>query len=94
MTLLALKSQELETALWACVRLLTEKATLTRQSAARGRLVSDGRIAERIEVHARLDERHAEVVRQLVEAMPNPCDQAATVIAAPEGDGPAGRGPR
>ncbi|HKG27173.1 MAG TPA: chemotaxis protein CheB, partial [Thermomicrobiales bacterium] len=33
--LLGLKSEELEAALWSCVRLLTEKATLTRQLATR-----------------------------------------------------------
>ena len=89
--LLAQKSEELEAALWACVRLLKEKVTLTRQSAARARLGSDSRGAERIEEQARLDERHAEVVRQLVEAIPNPGDQAATVIAALKGEVPADR---
>ncbi len=79
--LLGLKSEELEAALWSCVRLLTEKATLTRQLVAR--TISngnDGR-ATRIEEQAQLDERHARVVRELLESMPNPVSQISVVTS-------------
>jgi two-component system chemotaxis response regulator CheB len=71
--LLGQKSEELEAALWTCVRLLTEKATLTRQLATRnaGRGAREDRIAEQ----AALAERHAQVIRELLESMPNPADQ-------------------
>jgi two-component system chemotaxis response regulator CheB len=80
--LLGLKSEELESALWACVRLLREKSTLSRQMAARSPNGGNRSLAERIEEQAELDERHARVIRELLEAMPNPGDQAAVVVDA------------
>ncbi|MEA2583559.1 MAG: two-component system, chemotaxis family, protein-glutamate methylesterase/glutaminase [Thermomicrobiales bacterium] len=82
--LLSLKSEELEAALWTCVRLLTEKATLTRQLATHTVTTGNGSRARRIDEQAQLDERHAAVVRELLEAMPNPIAQAAVVTAALE----------
>ena len=80
--LLGQKSEELEGALWSCVRLLTEKATLTRQLAVRTRAGGgNGGTAARIEEQAESDERHARVIRELLEAMPSPTDQAGEVAA-------------
>ncbi len=46
-------------------------------------------MAARIEEQARLDERHAGVIRELLEAIPNPSDQAAALLAALDAhDGP------
>ncbi len=77
--LLGQQSEVLEGALWACVRMLREKATLTRQLAARSRVGGNG-TAERIAEQAELDERHAQVIRELLEAMPSPTDQARVVV--------------
>jgi two-component system chemotaxis response regulator CheB len=86
--LLSLKSEELEAALWTCVRLLTEKATLTRQLATRSTVGGNGNRVQRIEDRAALDERHARVIRELLESMPNPVGQAAAVrMALDEGNG-------
>ena len=84
--LLSQKSEELETALWSSLRLLKEKATLTLQLANRTRTSGNGKTAtqaaERIADQARLDERHAQVIQELLEAMPSPLDQAAVVTQA------------
>ena len=84
--LLSQKSEELETALWSSLRLLKEKATLTQQLANRTRTSGNGKTAaqaaERIADQARLDERHAQVIQELLEAMPSPMDQAAVVTNA------------
>ena len=81
--LLSQKSEELETALWSSLRLLKEKATLTQQLANRARTSGNGKAAaqaaERIADQAKLDERHAQVIQELLEAMPSPMDQAAVV---------------
>jgi two-component system chemotaxis response regulator CheB len=82
--LLNLKSEELEAALWACVRLLTEKATLTRQLATRTTIGGNGARARRVVERAELDEQHAQVIRELLESMPNPIGQAAAVTMALE----------
>ena len=82
--LLAQKSEELESALWRCVRLLREKSTLSRQMVVRPAAGGNGTLTERIEEQAALDERHAQVIRELLEAMPNPSDQATLVIDAVE----------
>jgi hypothetical protein len=47
--LLGQMSDELEAALWRCVRILTEKATLTRQLAQRLRSSGDLAHAARVE---------------------------------------------
>src|SRR5918997_2437608 len=82
--LLSQKSEELETALWSSLRLLKEKATLTLQLANRTRTSGNGNAAqaERIADQAKLDERHAQVIQELLEAMPSPMDQAAVVAQA------------
>ena len=83
--LLSQKSEELETALWSSLRLLKEKATLTQQLANRTRTSGNGKAAqaaERIAEQAKLDERHAQVIQELLEAMPSPMDQAAVVTHA------------
>lgn len=75
--LLSQKSEELETALWSSLRLLKEKATLTRQLANRTRTSGNGKAsqaAERIAEQAELDERHARAIQELLEAMPSPMD--------------------
>jgi two-component system chemotaxis response regulator CheB len=84
--LLSQKSEELETALWSSLRLLKEKATLTLQLANRTRTSGSGKAAveaaERIADQAKLDQRHAQVIQELLEAMPSPMDQAAVVTHA------------
>lgn len=93
--LLSQKSEELETALWSSLRLLKEKATLTQQLANRTRSSGNGKAAtqaaERIAEQAKLDERHAQVIQELLEAMPSPMDQAAVVIHAMNKDETKGR---
>jgi hypothetical protein len=64
--LLAQKSEELESALWRCVRLLREKSTLSRQMVVRPAAGGNGSLTERIEEQAALDERHAQVIRELL----------------------------
>lgn len=79
--LLSLKAEELEAALWTCVRMLTEKATLTRQVARRTEQLGSLDAAGRVEEHADTDERHARVIRDLLEAMPPaPADPVYPVV--------------
>lgn len=66
-SLLGQIAEELEAALWRCVRVLTEKATLTRQLAGRMRSAGDLAQAERAEEQADLDNRHQALVRALVQ---------------------------
>jgi len=83
--LLSQKSEEFESALWASLRLLKEKATLTRQMAARTRAGGNGgsdAMASRIEEQAELDEQYARTIQELLETMPNPGDQAAVIAQA------------
>ena len=83
--LLSQKSEEFEAALWASLRLLKEKATLTRQLATRTLAGGNGgseAIATRIEEQADLDERYARTIQELLEAMPNAADQVAVIVRA------------
>jgi two-component system chemotaxis response regulator CheB len=92
--LLSQKSEELETALWSSLRLLKEKATLTLQLANRTRSSGNGKAAQaanRIAEQAELDERHARVIQELLEAMPSPMDQAMVVTHAMSDGEMAGR---
>ncbi len=93
--LLSQKSEELETALWSSLRLLKEKATLTLQLANRTRTSGNGKTAaqaaERIADQARLDERHVQVIQELLEAMPSSMDQATVVANAMNEDDTAVR---
>jgi two-component system chemotaxis response regulator CheB len=66
-TLLGSKSEELEAALWSSVRLLEERATLSRQLAQRVReSIHDVQRAEDIMEQAHLDERRADAIRELL----------------------------
>jgi len=78
--LLDQKSEELEAALWSCVRLLREKATLTRQTAARSLAGGQHDIAARSEETAQLNEDHARAIRELLESMPSPSDPALSLL--------------
>jgi two-component system, chemotaxis family, protein-glutamate methylesterase/glutaminase len=82
--LLSQKSEELEAALWSSLRLLKEKATLTRQLAARTRAGGDGgtrvRMADGIAEQAELDERYVRAIQDLLETTPSPLDQTAIVL--------------
>jgi two-component system chemotaxis response regulator CheB len=79
--LLVHKSEELESALWACVRLLREKATLTRQSATRTLHSGNREMASRFEEQALLADRYGHVIRELLEASPNPTDHMDVTVA-------------
>jgi two-component system chemotaxis response regulator CheB len=68
--LLGQKAEELEGALWACVRMLTEKATLTRQLASRT-LHDPHLVSSRVVEQAELAERQASVIRELLISMPS-----------------------
>ena len=76
------------------MRLLKEKATLTRQLATRSLATANDpsarQTAERIEDQAELDERYALAIEELLQAMPIPMDQSA-VLARASATGPAGR---
>ncbi len=61
--LLGHMSEEVEAALWVCVRMLVEKATLTRQFAQRLRADGKAAQADRVEDQAQLDDRHGQVIR-------------------------------
>jgi two-component system chemotaxis response regulator CheB len=65
--LLVQKSEELENALWACLRLLREKSTLSRQTAERAFSSGNDEVATRIREQAELEERHGAVIRELLE---------------------------
>lgn len=90
--MLALKGEEIEAALWTCVRLLKEQATLSRQFARNARLVAgNAEQSERIDEQAEISERHAAVIRQLLDAMPTPGGNGGTAngpAAMPSADGP------
>ena len=77
------KSQALESLLWAAARTLTEKATLTRQRLAQLDGHGDADQRARVEEIARLDEKHLNMLREvLLEAYPNPTSQAYLVEEA------------
>jgi two-component system chemotaxis response regulator CheB len=71
--LVALKSEEIEAALWSCVRLLKEKATLSQQLANRSRAAGqNGGNVERFEEQAMRDARYVDVLKDLLELVPGP----------------------
>ena len=88
--LLDLKGEELESTLWACVRMLTEKATLTRQLATRTRERGTPMLASRIEEQAQIDERHVQIIRQLLESFPGPREQVSLILHAEDQAAPNG----
>jgi len=71
------KSEEFEAALWKSLRLLKEKATLSRQMATRVRErgADDGHAA-RIEEQAELDARYVIRIQEMLTSLPNPADLA------------------
>lgn len=73
--LLSQKSEEMEAALWSSLRLLKEKATLTRQLATRSRESGNGIAADRIEERAQLDEQHVAAIEELIRTLPAPNDE-------------------
>jgi two-component system chemotaxis response regulator CheB len=78
-SLLGNKSVELEAALWAGVRLLEERATLTRQLAAHIRASdAEGPCIQGIDEQAMLDEQRADVIRGILDA---PMNQALQIVA-------------
>lgn len=66
--LLDQKAEELEAALWTCVRLLRDQATLTRQAATRPFNGSQQHLSARLEERAQLADRQAEMIRELLES--------------------------
>jgi two-component system, chemotaxis family, protein-glutamate methylesterase/glutaminase len=87
--LLGQKSEELEAALWRCVRLLREKAVMARQTVDRFSEARGNRSQQRARDHARLAEEHALVIEQLLEAMPSIVDLASSRLPAGHTEGPA-----
>jgi two-component system, chemotaxis family, protein-glutamate methylesterase/glutaminase len=77
--LLGQKAEELEAALWTCVRMLTEKATLTRQVAARMGAGRNVAMVQRSVEQAELAERQARVVRDLLVSMPGAVELVESV---------------
>lgn len=83
--LLRQKTESLESLLFATVRALTEKATLSRQLSATLLGEEDREERARIEALARLDDQHLALIRRvLIEAYPAPSDQAHLVEEALE----------
>jgi two-component system chemotaxis response regulator CheB len=68
------KADELGGALWACVRLFTEKSTLARQVAARSKLIGDTATAERVLEQAETDARRAQLIQEMLTATPQAAD--------------------
>ncbi len=76
------KSEELEGALWASIRLLRERAALTRQVATRLRESGqDGRGAVAIDDQAQIDERRADVIHEILDSPPSMASHIATDIS-------------
>lgn len=81
--LLVEKSELLEAALWAAVRTLVEKSTLTRQLATRLAAEGDEARAASIMEQAELDQRHIEIIRDtILGASPNPITQGYQIADA------------
>jgi two-component system chemotaxis response regulator CheB len=73
--LLGLKSEELEAALWSSIWLLRERGALARQLAvSRVRAVTalDGQPGD--DDQKPVEERYAELIRELIESLPGPVD--------------------
>jgi len=79
--LLIRKSDELETALWSCVRTLQERVTLNFQLAAQMRDKGQEEGAARAEEKAEIDKSTMRILReQILDTIPNPLEQAYTVL--------------
>lgn len=82
--LLSQKADEFEAALRSSLRLLREKATLTRQLASRTRASGsggNGKVSDHFEEQARLEERYARTIEEILEAMPNAADQVGMIVS-------------
>lgn len=85
-------SDGLEAALWRCVRMLTEKTTISRQLASAARDRGEESTAERHEDQAALDESHMRLIRDsLLEIMPGDRSEAIAdrQVAADRADSPS-----
>lgn len=72
-SLLAQKSEALETALWAAVRTMVERSSLTRQLAGRMRDSGKGDEAASLDEQATEEERNMHLIRQLItRSVPTP----------------------
>jgi two-component system chemotaxis response regulator CheB len=77
--LLGLMSDELEAALWTCVRLLRERSTLSSQLAARPTTGAEfPHVTERLDEQAVRDEQYVARIRELLDAFPTPGELIAT----------------
>ena len=78
--LLGLKTDDMEAALWACVRMLKEKSTLSRQMATRYRKASaNGQYTERLAEQAERDDHYVELLKSLLEQLPDPVGSRAAI---------------
>ncbi len=78
--LLEQMAEEVENALWRVVRLLEEKATLTRQFAGRMRAYGQESPAAVVEEQAKLDDYHGQTIRTtLLEELSTPAMQALVI---------------
>lgn len=76
-------AEDLEAALWRAVRLLEEKATLTRQVAGRLRVRGEVEAMAVVDEQATLDDQHARAIREtLLENLSTPAMQALVVAEA------------
>ena len=72
-TLLGLKSEDMEAALWTCVRMLKEKSTLSRQLATRYRNASaNAQESARLTEQADRDDHYVETLKALLGQFPPP----------------------
>jgi two-component system chemotaxis response regulator CheB len=78
-SLVGQKSEQLETALWASVRLLVERATLNRQISTRSRASHGAELAQRFEEQAARDQAYADTLRELLERLPSPILEARSL---------------
>ncbi len=87
--LLGQMSEDVEAALWRCVRLLLEKATLTRQFAERMRASGRDEYALRVEDKAELDDRHGQLIRDLLlEGAPPRTEETLSLVQASNAEPP------
>lgn len=77
------KSDQLESALWASVRLLVERATLNRQVSAHAREVGVPEQSERFDEQAERDQQYAKLIRDLIESFARLNGQASPESAEP-----------
>lgn len=75
------KSDELETALWASVRLLVERATLNRQIAVRARAEGSPGQEQRFAEQADRDQEYASLIRGLIESFSSYTEQPGDGVA-------------